>query len=192
MITENQFKEIADLLDIEVATIKAVTEVESKGEAFLSTGEPIILFEPHIFWKELQNKGINPLTYVNNTDTSDIVYQKWGAKPYGKFSQQHSRLARAVKINREAALKSASWGAFQIMGFNYDICGFPTVQEFVNAMYESEFEHLKAFSNFIKNTGLVKHLKTKNWEAFAKGYNGSGYKKNDYHNKLAKAYNKYK
>lgn len=190
MITEEQFKKVAEDLDVEVAAIKAVTEVESRGSGFLPTGEPVILFEPHIFWRELEKLGINPSKYTK--EYSDVLYQKWGTKPYGRTSEQHARLQKAAKINREAALKSASWGMFQIMGFNHDLCSYATIQDFINAMYESEYEHLIAFSNFISNRGLVKHLKSKDWDNFAKGYNGAGYKKNSYHTKLEKAYNKYK
>lgn len=191
MITEEQYKEVAKDLGVEVAVIKAVAEVESRGSGFLPTGEPKILFEPHVFWKELLRVGINPKAVLSSKD-GDILYQRWGTKPYGRESEQHSRLQRASNIHREAALKSASYGAFQIMGFNYEACGFDNIQDFINAMYKDDYSQLLAFVSFLKTNNLVRYLKNKNWEAFAKGYNGKSYKKNNYHIKLQKSYDKYK
>jgi hypothetical protein len=42
--------------------------------------------------------------------------------------------------------------------------------------------------NFIKSAKLDDELRAKNWAAFAKGYNGSGYRANQYDTRLAKAY----
>lgn len=38
-----------------------------------------------------------------------------------------------MSIHREAALHSTSWGAFQIMGFNFALYGFHSVEDFVAA-----------------------------------------------------------
>lgn len=189
MITEQQYKASASELNVDVAAVKAVADVESGGEGFFSVGVPKILFEPHVFWKELRRVGIDPHQHVLGND--DILYPIQGTKPYGKFSQQHSRLERAAKIHREAALKSASWGKFQIMGYNYQLAGYTTLQDFINAMYKSEDEHLKAFVSYIKSRFLDDELKAKDWKAFARQYNGSFYWKNKYDTKLAAAYKKY-
>ena len=50
-------------------------------------------------------------------------------------------MGEAAHLNRIAALKSASWGKFQLMGFNYKLCGFNSLQAFVNAMYKNEEEN---------------------------------------------------
>jgi hypothetical protein len=189
MITEKAFSDSALKIDVEPEAIKAVAEVESSGDGFLPSGEVKILFEPHIFWRELIKRGVDPKTI---TGAEDILYQKWGAKPYGKNSVQHDRLNRAIKIDREAALASASYGKFQIMGFNYLLAGYDSVEAFVDAMKKDEDEHLFAFINFVHNKKLTIALREKNWEKFALGYNGSGYKKNNYHLKLPAAYQKFK
>jgi len=188
MITEQAFKDSATLLGVEPAVIKAVAEVESSGDGFLPTGHPKILFEPHKFWQQLKARGINP---TKITGASDILYKDWGSKPYGKNSAQPERLERAIKINKDAALSSASWGKFQIMGFNYELAGFATLDAFVAAMHIDEDQHLHAFVNFVKNKNLVQYLVTKNWPKFAEGFNGSGYKQNKYDEKLASAYKKF-
>jgi hypothetical protein len=190
MITSQQFLDSAQSLGVDVATLKAVAEVESGGSGFLSSGEPVILFEPHIFWRELKNRQIDPHQFVHGNE--DILYEHWGERPYQPASKQHELLERACQIHREAALCSASWGRFQIMGFNYRLCGCKTLQEFINAIYKDEGEHLRLFCNFIKTKGLVDELRRKDWRGFAYGYNGASYEKNRYHLKLNTAYLKYK
>lgn len=193
MITENQYKKSAEKIGCEVAAVKAVAAVESNGSGFQSDGTPTILFEPHIFWKQLKAKGINPEELLKKDPSlSDILYPVWGSKPYGKYSAQANRLERAVKINREAALMSASYGLFQIMGFNWKLCGASSLQDFINAMYKNEDSHLDMFDDYIVNSGLNDELKNKDWKGFARGYNGPSYTKNAYDKKLLTAYNKFK
>ena len=186
MITEEAFKDAAKAIGCDVAAIKAVAEVESSGSGFLPTGEPKILFEPHIFWKELRKRNINPQDYLPLN--ADILYPTWGTMPYGKQSEQHGRLQRAIKINNEAALMSASWGKFQIMGFNYRTAGFQLLQSFITAMYKDEDSHLLAFTNYIIATHLDDELREQDWSGFARQYNGAAYHKNKYDEKLVAAY----
>lgn len=82
------------------------------------------------------------------------------------------------------------------MGFNYKAAGFPSVKDFVLAMYESEGMHLMAFCEFVNNTSfagesLANYLKRKDWAMFAKGYNGAGYAENQYDVRLAESYRKF-
>ena len=55
----------------------------------------------------------------------------------------------------------------------------------------SEGEHLKAFGNFITSNSLDGALRNHQWAKLAAGYNGPGYKDNQYDTKLANAYAKY-
>lgn len=189
MISEAKFQEVSKDLGIEVAVLKAVAEVESSGEGFLADGQPKILFEPHIFWKNLGKRGIDPNLYIK--DNEDILYPKWKSGAYGKVSEQHSRLQRATKINREAALESASWGSFQVLLANWQSIGYESLQDFINDAYEGDDGHFEMFLKFIKANNLVKYLKTRQWAEFAKRYNGSSYKVNKYDTKLEAAYRKY-
>jgi hypothetical protein len=97
-----------------------------------------------------------------------------------------------MMLDRNAALKSASWGRFQIMGFNHLLAGHPTIDFFIDAMQRSEAAHLEAFGAFSKSTGLTDSLKKKDWAKFAKGYNGPAYAGNMYDTKLEHAYSKHK
>ena len=97
-------------------------------------------------------------------------------------------MAEAIGLDRAAALQSASWGMFQIMGMNYAACGFAGVEDYVAAMCVGEGAQLAAFAAFCRHNSLDQHLRAHNWTEFALGYNGSGEAENDYDGKLAAAY----
>ena len=185
------FAKVAAFLNIEEAAIRAVCEVESGGRSgFLDDGRPMILFEGHILWSELKKRNINPEMY--QAAYSDVLYPKWDRAKYKGGAAEYSRLEKASKINKDAALCSASWGMFQIMGFNHKLCGYDTVSQYVDDMKANATNHLLAFAHFIKNSGIDKPLRALNWAEFAKKYNGPDYKLNQYDTKLQKAYLKYK
>lgn len=207
-VTEKDFQEAAKMLDVEVAVVKAVYTVESNGSGFIldrdGNSVPKILFEGHKFWEQLKNRNIDPTKYEKNN--YDILYPTWTKKYYKGGIAEHTRLDRAVRLSsdnklaplfRESALSSASWGLFQIMGFNFKNCGFDSLQSFITAMYKDEGEQLKAFINFCINTknragvSLAIMLKNKQWATFALNYNGKSYKANKYDEKLANAYKKF-
>lgn len=185
---EQAYIDAANELGWAVASVKAVAEVESAGEGMLSTGEPKILFERHIFHRFLLKAG--KLTQQLLIKYPDLINPRSGG--YLGGVAEHKKLAKAVTIDREIALQSASWGKFQIMGFNYRSCGYDDIQSFINDMYSGEAGHLKAFIGFIKHhPRMLKAGRDLNWAGFAREYNGPAYAKNNYDVKLAKAYQKY-
>lgn len=190
-LKESDFKYAAELLDVEVAAIKAVLEVETGNKGgFLAVGKPTILFEGHIFWNQLKNRGINPEKYRKNNE--DILYPKWTKSHYQVGLKEYDRLERARAIHREAADSSASWGLAQIMGFNYQVSGCKTVHEFVEMMMESEGRQLELFVRFINGNRWDGYLRKLDWKEFARHYNGAGYAQNQYDKKLELAYAKHK
>lgn len=190
-ITDWDYTYFSKLLGCEPAALKAVQEVETGGKGgFLENKKPQILFEGHIFWKELKAIGLNPLNYLENN--SNILYQKWDRTKYYGGIREWERFEKASKISFRAAIRSTSWGMFQIMGNNYKNCGCDSVEDFYNKMCKNSFNQFVLGLEFIKRSGLLKYLKNKDWANFAKGYNGSGYKINQYDTKLEKSYKKYK
>jgi len=171
--------------DLSPAAVKAVIKVESRGRGFNREKQPLILFEGHIFWKELVKIGLDPNALVFGNE--DIIYKRPDYKYYNRA--QYPRLEKAKNIDEEAALKSASYGMFQVMGFNHELAGFDNVIELVDYLNESERNQLEAFMNFLKSTACYEDLKAKDWASFARHYNGAMYKKNQYDIKLEKAYN---
>lgn len=192
MITEQEFKTAANLLNVDVASVKAVKNVESNGNGFLPSGKMKILFEGHIFWKELKKLNKNPENILaNNLNYSNILYPKWTKKYYKGGEAEWNRFNEAAQIDETAAKLSTSYGLFQIMGFNYINCGFSNVNDFFNFMSENEGNQLYAFCSFIKNDKKMHNaLKNKDWATFAKLYNGPAYKENKYDTKLENEYKK--
>jgi N-acetylmuramidase/Putative peptidoglycan binding domain len=179
-------------LAIERAAVKAVYEVEAGGAGFLGL-KPKILFEGHVFWKLLQDAGKHPAQLA--AGNKDILYPKWTTAFYRGGLAEYDRLERARIIDPVAALESASWGLFQIMGNNFGKAGFATVEAFVDAMFSSERAQLEAFGAFIDATSfqgrsLREWLAARDWANFARGYNGPQYKKNNYDAKLEAAYDR--
>lgn len=193
MISEDAYTTVANALQCDVPAIKAVTEVEAPQGGFLDTGEPRILFEAHIFYRLVKrHKGEQLATHYVNRYPS-ICQPTWtqGRKYYLGGKGEHKRLQLAANLDRGLALQSASWGKFQIMGFNWKSCGYESLQGFINAMYDSEESQLEAFAGFIRNNSkLLKALRTHDWATFARTYNGPGYAQNQYDVRLAEAYRK--
>lgn len=189
-LSKQDYIRAAERLDIEPAVLMAVVEVEcSSRGGFLSSGRPRILFEGHIFWRKLREQGISPeeLEPVH----PDIVYPRWVRTHYRGGEGEWERFERAAKISRSAAIESASWGLFQIMGFHYRTCGASSAEEFMALMSSDEATQMSLALTFMQKTGLVRWLKTKDWINFAKRYNGSGYAANRYDKRLAAAYDKF-
>jgi hypothetical protein len=182
-LSESDYLDIANQLGCKVAAVKAVADVESSGDAFFLNGKPKILYEAHIFSRLTNHKY--------DQSHPSVSSRTWNRSLYTGGSQEYVRLEIAMTLDTTEALKSTSWGRFQIMGFNYSESGFTSVEAFVKAMFSSERKQLDAFVSFVKNKGLEKHLITLNWASFAKGYNGSQYEQNKYDIKLHKAFEKY-
>lgn len=175
-------------LGIEVAALRAIAQVESGGAGFDSQGRPKILYERQVFSRSTTPRG------KFDAQHPDISAPKgYGPGNYGTADQQWPKLARAYQLDGDAALKACSWGTFQILGENHKVSGFPDVRSFVAEMFASQAGHLRALVRFIQaNPSIHRGLKTHDWAAVAKGYNGSSYKKFSYDTKLATAYEKFK
>jgi hypothetical protein len=184
-IKDQELGYLASLIDVTEDELHAVLDVETRGSGFDYKNRPTMLFEPHIFYRllnELDNKSL-----LENALKQGVAYKKWGTRAYPRDS--YNNLITAFKIEPTLALKSASWGLGQIMGFNYSLAGFNTVKEMVLSFKDSEYEQIKGMINFIKSSGLDDELRNHDWVGFARGYNGSGYAKNKYDIKLKDRYN---
>lgn len=189
-ISENDYIQYAKILNVEVAVLKAVKDVESNGKGLINN-IPTLLFEGHIFWKQLEARNINPTLYVSGNE--NILYNKWTKKYYSTTNQgEYKRLLKAINICSSAAYESASYGLFQILGINYKNCNVKSAKELYDKMCLGENIQMKLFVNFLLNTKLYKYLQTHDWKTFAKLYNGPCYSQNKYDIKLQNAYNKYK
>ena len=169
----------------EVECVLAVAKVESMGGGFNPDGTPKTLLEGH--WFHRYTKGI----YSASDPT--ISYPKWTKQFYGHtWQEEQQRLKRAMELDCRAAYMSASWGMFQVMGFNFALCGYKSVEDFVIDMKTDENAQLAAFTGYVIHCGLADELQKLDWHRFAYGYNGPEYQKNRYAEKLAAAYASFK
>ncbi len=175
-------------LDVPLAAVRAVNEVESRGQGFLPDGRPVILFERHIMHRRLAERGFDADAHAARLPA--VVNPERGG--YVGGSGEHRRLALAADIHTDTAIESASWGLFQIMGFHWQQLGYASAVEFEALMSRSEADQLAAFVRFIETAKpLHKALRAGKWEAFALGYNGPAYAQNLYDVRLARAFDRY-
>lgn len=184
LLTSGDFAAAALSLGCDVASIQAVAEVEAPKGGFGADGRPTILFEAHIFHGETGGRFTASHPHLSS--------KTWNRKLYAKTQDgEHARLTQAMKLDRKAALRSTSWGKFQIMGFNHVAAGYDYLDAFIAAMGLTERHQLDAFVSFLKSKKLDAALREGRWKDFARGYNGARYAENQYDVKLAKAHAKY-
>lgn len=184
---EEGFQRAAEYLGIETALIKALTEVESSGDGFFADGKVKILYERHWMYRLIDQLGMDVDFY--SALLPNIVNRRSGG--YIGGSKEYLKLEHAKLIDKESALESCSWGAFQIMGFHWERLGFDNVQHMVDTMEMNTAKQIEIFSRFIETDGrLHKSLIEKDFSKFATIYNGPRHLAYDV--KIEKAYNRLK
>lgn len=174
-VSNNDFITIGSQLGVSPAIIYAFCKVEGQGCGFLPDCRPKILFERHHFYKNLA--AISGVDAANAAEAanSNICNEVPGG--YSGGVAEWDRISAAIDINETAAFMSASWGLFQIMGENFKMCGFNSVQDFVSAIYLTESNHLKALASFIQAVpALHTAMRNSDFDGMAAHYNGAGYK----------------
>jgi len=181
----------AATLDVPLAAVQAVTEVESRGNGFLEDGRPVILFERHVFYARLAERRGRATAELLARDYPNLVNAQPGG--YGNGTSEWQRLTLARQLDEALALESASWGLFQIMGYHWQRLGYADIQDFVARMTSGAAAQLEAFVRFLgTQPALLQALRTGKWADFARGYNGPGYARNLYDVKLARAFARYR
>lgn len=181
---------IAARINVEPAALLAVAEVESGGKAFATVDgrqEPLIRFEGHYFDRRLSGQK------RAKARAEGLASPKAGGVP--NPSSQAARWAmieRAAAIDEKAAYESVSWGVGQVMGAHWESLGFGSVQELVSLCRASVAGQVDLMARFVMKNGLAPALRSRDWPAFARGYNGAGYKANAYDRKMAEAFAKWK
>ena len=159
----------ANFYQIELAALRAVMAVESRNSGYDARRRPIILFEPHVFYRNLSGRQRDEAVRLG------IAYKSWGQMPYPKGADaQYTRLAEAIKINEEAAYRSVSIGMGQVLGENYAMAGCASAREMFEQAAVSETNQLKHMIGFIIAKRLKDDLNRHDWIGFAAGYNGRG------------------
>lgn len=183
------FKALADRLGSEVAAVKAMDSVESSGQAWWDVGGerlPAIRHEAHHF----SARTDPPHRYdESNPDISSPVWDMSLAA--GTEEGAWAQHRKAMALDPVAAIESASWGRFQVMGFNWARLAYASAQDFADSMM-TEDGQVEAFVRYIEaDPALTRALQRKDWRTVAALYNGSG-AVDEYSGKLERAYARFK
>jgi hypothetical protein len=179
-------------LRIEPAVAIAVFAVESGGNCFdPKTKKMIIRFENQVFFdqwgKQNKDKFDTHFTFNPGQRWMDHKWRPSAGEEFRPVDKRDFHGAQdrewevfefARTLNDPAAKKSISMGAPQIMGFNFAICGYESVQEMFAAFAASERSQIIGFFDFVQgpntNSRRVISLQSQDFETFAALYNGPG------------------
>lgn len=151
----------ADLLGLPLATMATVAQAESIGEGFTTDMRPVVLFERHVFYKQLTQHLRKGTADQMAAHYPNLVNLKRGG---AGGAAERERLQLAISLHRDAAIESASWGMFQIMGFHWQALGFASASDWQTAMQRSEVDHLTALCRFIQqDPAMHKAMQGRKW-----------------------------
>jgi hypothetical protein len=184
-LKESDFVKAATIIGCEIAAVKSVAEIESGHlGGYFASGRPVILFESRLFNNFTDGKFLHSHPH--------LATMRW-IRNYRRGEAEYERLEEAMKLNHEAALKSCSWGRFQILGANFARLKFKSVDEYVNSVINGgEAAHLNHFVQFVMTGGLDDELRRLDWHGFSRVYNGPGYRKNNYAKRMQTAYDRFR
>lgn len=165
--------------------LHAFMDVEAAGSPWDKAGRPKMLFEPHVFYR-LLGKGEKRDRAVKE----GLAYAKWGAKPYP--SDSYPRLIRAMAIDEEKALMSASWGLTQILAQWHADCGYATPQAMVTSFMDDAENHLNATVKLLVAWKIDDDLRAHRWLAVAAVWNGPAHAKHNYAGRMKAAFDKWR
>lgn len=186
---------IAQKMGFDPAIAVAIMAQESGGYAFGPDGRMIIRFENHLFYQYWGSS--NAATYNKFFQTGNPIWtgHKWRAKVdapwqdfHGNQSLEWQVFTFACNLNDTAAKKSISMGSPQILGSNFSLLGFASVQDMFNAFTASERNQVIAFFDFLQGNGAnaLNALKASDFRTIASIYNGAG--QADYYGNLIKGH----
>lgn len=175
-VTEAEMSAIAARLGGTVRQLKAVAAVESGGSGFDDAGRPKILFERHYFHRLTGGKW------------SPAIFSDPNGGGYSSSSWEKLTLAACRDV--DAAFASASWGKFQVMGAHWKALGYDSPLALAWSCVGSEAAHYELLARYIEANHLKDDFQAisanpETCRNFAAGYNGPGYRKFNYHAKIA-------
>jgi hypothetical protein len=188
--TKDEIEKAAQEFGIEPAALLAIAEIESGGSVFAMIDgkeEPLIRFEGHYFDARLTGdvREMARSTGLASPNAGEI------RNPVSQAARWRL-LARAAEIDRRAAYESVSWGVGQVMGAHWAWLDFANVDALVAEARNGAAGQARLMARFIEKSELTDVIRSQDWEAFARTYNGPGFRRNAYHTKLGAAYRRHK
>lgn len=168
------------------AAALAVWYVESGGGDF-TPSQPILRFENHKFfesWGKTNPSGFDAhFQFGGRLGVSGRSFEshKWRRAASSQWTPFHGSQAAEYEVfrfasdlaNMEHACRASSFGGPQILGSNHALIGYATADGLFTAFAESERAHVFGFFDFCAKGNLIRHLRAKDWQKFAAGYNGA-------------------
>jgi hypothetical protein len=186
-LTDRDMAEAARRLGCSLPQIRAVRKVEAAGKGYDKAGMPKILYERHLFHR-LTGSRFSPAPFSNraaggytNDANCDGIVDSW------------DRLCEAIATGEvDAAFQSCSWGLFQVLGQWWDELEYPSPFAMAWTSAQSEGDQLEMFVRYVEHFDLQDELRRLSpnpvtCRPFAAAYNGPGYRKFSYDEKLAEA-----
>jgi hypothetical protein len=178
---------VASVHGLDMAAVLAVWKVET-GPYRHVPGKAIIRFENHLLWgawgktatriydahfRHGGHAGVEGKPWHNHAYRAD-AQGAWRDLHRGQ-DREYDALAVAIRLAGEAtALGCISIGGPQILIRNHALLGYATRKDMYTAFQASEESHVLGFFAFCEKKGIMGALRSKDWEAFARVYNGSG------------------
>ncbi len=183
--TYNRFGGLLEVLSkeigIDIATAIAVLSVESGGKGFGKKGKVLIRFENHLFhsfWGKYHESTFNKhFRFSSSQRWKNHYFRKDTKSPWEAFHGNQEKewevLNFARKLDNEKALRSASYGAPQVIGSNHKVLGYSSAQALLDNFEKDIRFHIIGLFDFF-NPQMIKHLQRKEFTSFARYYNGKG------------------
>lgn len=186
-LTEADAQAAATVLDVPLATLKALIAVLATGPGFMPSGRPALLVERDAMYRALQAAG-------KDADALAARYPLFVNPQRGGYAggpTEWHRYQSASHMDADCALVATRWGMFAMLGEHWQRVGFDSPNDFANAMATSEGEQLAALARYIKaDPAMLKALKAKKWADFARAYDGDRLAYDAYDLKLGTAFDR--
>jgi hypothetical protein len=195
-VTKTHFELLATELNVEKEVLRAIAVAETGDQPPFREYESgkrhaLILYERHYMRRLLLAGGMSSAEVGDlSRNEPKIVHTYQKDYKYGALDEQYTRLRRAREIDRGAAIKSCSWGKFQVMGEYYRHL-YGSAEELEEAQNYCALQHLQYYKVFlVREKNLIKPMQDRNWTLIAQRYNGMG--QMGYDIKIRRAYESFK
>lgn len=158
--------------------LEAILAVESGGRAVGKDGLPIIRFEAHIFRQQLGDDAAFAQRFRYGsppwTGQEMLTGGVWMPIHSGEQSAEWTAHTWAAELNEEAAARSISMGAAQIMGFNHARIGYGSARAMLHAFHNANVQVIGFLNFLLSDPTLWGAVQARDWRTIARLYNGSG------------------
>lgn len=162
---------------------RAVMRVESAGRGIIN-GKVLARFEPRVWLTsecpaELRDVGRMLFAYGSRPQDDRMSLTGTWKEFHGNQSLEHLAISVASAVDRESAIRSASFGLAQVMGFNAKLVGYQSTEQMVDLFSRSEEAQAAAFFEYCDKRrdsqgSALDALRNGDLIRFARMYNGIG------------------